>query len=192
MYSAKKVAGERLYRAARQGRTVERQPVKVTIHSIEAERIAGRLLSINEDGTADMRVVVSCSSGTYVRTLAFDIGERLGVGGHLAELRRTAVGRFTVEKAINLEGLQAVGVDELEGLLISPSELVGHFRMVRLDAGGVRRVLNGREVAVEAGIEGLVRLCDQKGSLVAIAEANGFDCTAHPKVVLPADALMGE
>jgi hypothetical protein len=88
---------------------------------------------------------------------------------------------------MTLEALEAVGVDKLESVLISPTELVAHLRMVQLAAEEVQRVLNGRGVAVEAGIEGLVRLCDPGGKLVAIAEVNGFDGAAHPMVVLPAN-----
>ena len=94
MYSAKKVAGERLYRAARAGREVERQPVPINVYSIDLIDESANALILNQDGTRDFDVRVRCSSGTYIRTLAHDIGERLGVGGHLAALRRTAVGQF--------------------------------------------------------------------------------------------------
>src|SRR5205807_4016498 len=105
MFSAKKVAGERVYVAARAGREVERQPVAITIHELD-------LLSfheINADGTRDFLIRVRSSSGTYVRTLAHDIGVRLGTGAHLSALRRTAVGHFAVEGALTLEEVERRG-----------------------------------------------------------------------------------
>ena len=78
MYSAKKVGGEKLYKAAREGREVAREPVAITIHSIELIETGGMLAQANADGATDLNVMVSCSSGTYVRTLANDIGERSG------------------------------------------------------------------------------------------------------------------
>ena len=92
MYSAKKVEGRKLYELARRGETVERQPIHVCIYEFAAMRPAGQLIKDNLDGTFDFHTRVSCSSGTYVRTLAEDFGKRLYVGAHLAELRRTCVG----------------------------------------------------------------------------------------------------
>ena len=92
MYSAKKVAGQKLYELARRGEEVERKPVHVCIHEFVALRPDGQLMKDNGDGTFDFHVRVVCSSGTYVRTLAEDFGKRLNVGAHLAELRRTRVG----------------------------------------------------------------------------------------------------
>src|ERR1044071_2256686 len=84
MFSAKKVGGEKLYRAARAGREVVRAPVSITVHSIEL--IENDEVRFNADGTRDFRMRVRCSSGTYVRTLAHDIGDRLGTGAHLVGL----------------------------------------------------------------------------------------------------------
>src|SRR5882762_7781108 len=89
MYSAKKQAGRKLYELARRGEEVERQPVRVTIQRFETNRAKGGLVKDNLDGTYDLEVLVACSAGTYVRTLAEDFGNRLGTGAHLAELRRT-------------------------------------------------------------------------------------------------------
>ena len=93
MYSAKKQDGRRLYELARRGEEVERKPVRVCIYKFEAIPVASKptseLLKDNLDGTFDFKVRVVCSSGTYVRTLAEDFGKQLGVGAHLAELRRT-------------------------------------------------------------------------------------------------------
>lgn len=95
MYSAVKVGGQRLYRAARRGEEVERQPRPVTIYRFELTDRRG----------ADVDFLVECSKGTYVRTLAHDLGQVLGVGAHLVALRRTAIGPFRVEEAWSLETL---------------------------------------------------------------------------------------
>lgn len=95
MYSAVKVGGERLYRAARRGEEVERRPRPVTIHRLEWSGRRG----------PDVDFLVACSKGTYVRTLAHDVGEALGVGAHLVALRRTGIGPFRVEEAWGLEAL---------------------------------------------------------------------------------------
>ncbi len=92
LYSAVKVGGQRLYKAARKGLAVEREPRRVEVKRIE-------LVQMRKDGF-DIRVV--CSHGTYIRTLAYDIGRALGCGAHLGKLVRTRVGRFTRERALNL------------------------------------------------------------------------------------------
>ena len=104
MYSAKKIAGRKLYEHARRGEEIERQPVRVTIS--EFELLTQGEWESNEDGAVDLRARVVCSAGTYIRTLAEDLGKRLGIGAHLAELRRTRAGRFSIENAITLEALE--------------------------------------------------------------------------------------
>lgn len=95
MYSAKKVEGTRLYTLARQGKTVKRAARPVTIHSID----------ILETALPDIRFRVSCSSGTYIRTLAHDVGESLQCGAHLTALTRTRIGKFPLHDAVSLEEL---------------------------------------------------------------------------------------
>lgn len=96
MFSAKKIDGQRLYDLARKGITVERQPNEITIFDI-------KLLSYNYP---DLSIEVSCSTGTYIRTLAYDIGNKLGVGAYCQELRRTSIGQYSVDKAIKIENLK--------------------------------------------------------------------------------------
>ncbi len=103
MYSAKKVDGRKLYELARRGEEIERQPIHVCIYEFAAIKPEGQLIKDNLDGTFDFHARVSCSSGTYVRTLAEDFGKRLHVGAHLAELRRTRVGDFPIEQAVTLD-----------------------------------------------------------------------------------------
>lgn len=95
MHSAIKIGGKRLYELARKGETIERKTRSVTISEFELTKV--------DLPTISFRVV--CSKGTYIRSLANDFGETLGVGGHLSNLRRTRIGEFSVEKAYNLEEL---------------------------------------------------------------------------------------
>ena len=102
MYSAKKIKGQKLYEIARQGRTVERKPANVTIHSIE-------LLDISDTeklkNCPTIKLKINCSSGTYIRALARDIGEKLQCGAYCEELTRTAIGPYTLSEATTLEQL---------------------------------------------------------------------------------------
>lgn len=195
MFSAKKVAGERLYKAARAGREVERKAVPITIHSIELIHSGGCALSTNEDGTVDFDMRVRCSSGTYIRTLAHDIGARLETGAHLSALRRTRVGQFGLENATGLDELESLGTEaNLERRLISPSETVGHLSSVVLGREQLKFIANGR--AVEAGGradrdlktgERIVRICDERGSLVAMGEIDPEGSIIRPRIVLAVD-----
>ena len=97
MYSALRVGGRRLYELARRGEVVERKPRKVRIYELELLKV--------ELPRVEFRVV--CSRGTYIRTLAADIGRELGCGAHLAELRRTRVGPFTIDMAVPLDVLES-------------------------------------------------------------------------------------
>ena len=122
MYSAKKVGGKKLYEMARRGEVIEREPVRVCIHEFEAIRPDGQLVKDNLDGTFDFHVRVVCSAGTYVRALAEDFGKRSVVGAHLAELRRTRVGDFSVTNAVSLEQLKtSFGEEALGTILLRPS-----------------------------------------------------------------------
>jgi tRNA pseudouridine55 synthase len=96
MYSAVKVGGERLYKKARRGESVERQPRPVSVYRFDLTARRG----------ADVDFLIECSKGTYVRTLAHDLGQALGVGAHLTALRRTAIGPFGVDEAWTLEALR--------------------------------------------------------------------------------------
>jgi len=96
MYSAVKIEGEKLYKKARRGEDVDRPPRPITIYDATVTGIRG----------ADVDVRIECSKGTYIRSLARDLGAALGVGAHLTALRRTAIGPYSVEKAWTLDGLR--------------------------------------------------------------------------------------
>lgn len=153
MVSAVKVGGERLYRKARRGEDVERAARRVTIYEAQ---VRGFRAIEGDPPAAEADVSVACSAGTYVRTLAHDLGEALGCGAHLAALRRTASGGFTAAEAVALD---AVSPEHLQPLV----EAVRDLPRVEVDEEAARRVMSGRpletddadapEVAVTSGGE---------------------------------------
>ncbi|NTW99568.1 MAG: tRNA pseudouridine(55) synthase TruB [Geobacteraceae bacterium] len=168
MYSAIKQGGQPLYKLARMGHEVERAPRPVEIHSIELLSFTAPYVSIR----------VTCSRGTYVRTLADDIGALLGCGAALKELRRTASGPFEIRAAHTLEELErAVGEGEESSLCITPYGSLAHLPDIPLTEAGVAKISFGRsplwsETTVEGGMvpgeTSLVRL-SRDGALVAVA-----------------------
>jgi tRNA pseudouridine55 synthase len=133
MHSALKVDGKALYQLAREGKEVERQPRRITIHGLE-------LLSHSGD---TMSIAVRCSKGTYIRTLAEDLGELLGCGAHLSALRRTASGPLVLEDAVTLEQLETMNDDERLGRLLPPDLLLADCPQIRLAADEAGKLLSG-------------------------------------------------
>jgi tRNA pseudouridine55 synthase len=166
LYSAKKVDGERAYAAARRGEAVERKAVEVTIHSI-------RILSID---LPDVTFEVECGSGTYIRAIARDAGDALGVGGHLRALRRTRVGAHDVGRAMPLDALG--DAERVAAAMLSPLEAVSHFPRVEVDEGGVEALRYGRAVrgvGDEVPAEVPVALASAAGELLAVGERVGAE-----------------
>jgi len=114
MFSAKKMDGVPLYKLARKGKSVEREPRFIRISSF----------SLDKWNPPDIEFTLSCSKGTYVRTVADDLGEKLGCGGYLKELRRTDIERFKIEDSIELEAFEELPVEEIKAWLIPPYQAV--------------------------------------------------------------------
>lgn len=188
MYSAKKVKGQKLYELARRGEEIERAPVRIMIRAFETIERNGELLKDNDDGTRDLAVRVVCSAGTYVRMLAEDFGKRLGLGAHLAELRRTRAGAFKIDDANTLEQLGELAESGLlEKLFISPDATLAHLPALDLKADDVRRVTSGLNLQVEqtAWANGQpVRLRGSSGNLMAVGIYDEPQKLVHPQVVL--------
>ena len=191
MYSAKKLDGKRLYELARRGEEVERQAVRVTIHSLELTRDAGQPFAQNTDGTTDIQVRVACSAGTYVRTLAEDLGKRLGVGAHVVELRRTKAGSFALTEATTLEQLEEhVRHNSLHEVVITPDAAIQFLPSVSLNSLEVQRTHQGRPLKLESksqqtlGESDWVRMRDEAGLLVAVGMYDSKADLVHPRVVL--------
>ena len=151
MYSALKVDGQPLYKLARQGIEVEREARPITIHSLEAERC--------EDDD-ELLLNIKCSKGTYVRTLAEDLGEDLGCGAHVIGLRRLAVGPFEVEETVALEALQETeALADKDKLLLPISRVVQGWPSVQLTELTATYLRQGQPVQVaNAPTEGWVSI----------------------------------
>lgn len=188
MYSAKKVEGRKLYELARRGESVERKPIHVCIYEFAAIKPGGQLIKDNRDGTFDFHTRVSCSSGTYVRTLAEDFGKRLSAGAHLAELRRTRVGDFSIDQAITLDELKIhFGEESIGEVLVPPGTALSQLPFVHLTPEDVSRANHGREVKVAESnwSDGEnVRMCDGDNELVAVGRYDANTNSLHPRVVL--------
>jgi tRNA pseudouridine55 synthase len=168
-FSAKRVDGQRLYALARQGVAVERAPVAVTVHALAVTSLEG--------DRAEMEV--RCSPGTYVRALARDLGERLGVGGHLVALRRTSSSGFGLEHALPADALDARAREALRPL----SAVLTGLPAVTVGGEGLAAVRHGRVLAADrvlAGFPGAApaaryRVLSEDGALLALAVPRGFD-----------------
>jgi len=167
MVSALKVDGKRLHELAREGKTVERQPRPVTVYDLSIDDV---------DGEPNIfRFTATCSAGTYVRTIAADIGAALGGGAHLRMLRRTAIGSHTEAQALPLEEAQIISL---------PAGLVD-YTAVEIDDDLVTRVRHGQRLPEELlPGDGPWPLVDPNGELVAVHER--VDGKIKPAVVIPA------
>lgn len=142
MYSALKRDGKPLYEYARAGETVERAARTVTIHALGVLAVA-----LDDAAAPAFTMRVTCSKGTYIRTLAEDIGEALGCGAHLTALRRTAVGDLTLDGAVTLEQIDAVADDARPALLAPVDALLQRCAPVMLDEAAMGRFLQGQRIA---------------------------------------------
>lgn len=166
MFSALKKDGMRLYKLARQGKEVPRQPRSIRIDSIRLQKI----------NSAEIAMDVTCSRGTYVRTLAADLGQALGCGAYLKSLRRLACGHLTIEQAMSLEELERFAARGA-GALISLSNALSHLRAIVWQHRWVARLrLGQQELLSEIGKpvekEEAVRIVDPRGDLVALIRWN--------------------
>jgi tRNA pseudouridine55 synthase len=165
-FSAKQVAGRRLYELARRGEVVPRAAARVTVRAIDVLAFEGDRLELN----------VRCSPGTYVRALARDLGEALGTGGHLSGLRRTRSGEFDLARAVTVDALERA-----ETCLIPLAELLGEMPLAVLPPASLAFVKNGRALSPGDVTRGFpcepverVRLFDESGRLVALAVPKGL------------------
>jgi tRNA pseudouridine55 synthase len=158
MHSAIKRGGVPLYRLARQGKDVEREPRRVRIVDIELTGFAPPRVELR----------VRCSKGTYIRTLAEDIGKALGTGAHLGALRRTGSGRFRVDNAIALPALHELSPAARAGRVLSLGSLVEGLPRVELDAGAEARLRNGQALQISGLADGIVAVMRPDGALIGL------------------------
>jgi tRNA pseudouridine55 synthase len=203
-FSAKKINGQRSYKLARNARHARLKPsrsvvsdppdlpdlpdqpalpapVSVTTHGLEILAIEGET----------MRLRVHCSAGFYIRSLAHDLGERLGVGAHLTALRRTRVGDFDLDRAIELDAVERDPSRAAESI-VPLGDMLPQLATITLTAAGVDRAKHGRDLGPEEITSPVpsrqsphfVKLLDPAGELIAIAQPTAAGSLLHPALVL--------
>lgn len=179
MVSAVKVGGERLHARARRGEVIDREPRAVVVHDLVLEDYIGG------SQHPEVEFLVSCSAGTYVRTLADDVGAALGVGGHLVALRRLASGGARISDAVGLSDLEAeIGAGALDRLLLRPAAAMAQadYPSIVIDDVDVTQLSHGQPIA-PTNTDGPVAAVDATGRLVAIVVDQ--DGRARPHLVFP-------
>ncbi|MCU0488357.1 MAG: tRNA pseudouridine(55) synthase TruB [Anaerolineales bacterium] len=162
-YSAVKVKGRKAYEMAREGEEVDLAPRIINVYSLE----------VLEWAPPEAVVDVYCSSGTYVRSLANDLGKALGTGAHLVGLRRTKSGRFTLRDAVPLRRLQeAFDAGNWYRYLIPAAEALADWPMVELDADQVELIRHGHRIPADPEASGWARGVSQQGDLVSLLEVD--------------------
>jgi tRNA pseudouridine55 synthase len=174
-FSAKKIQGIPAYKFARKKKAVSIQPVEVEVKDFT--------ISSWDEGLVQFRCRVS--SGTYVRSLAHELGQMLGTGGHLASLRRTAVAEFTIEQSHTIEAIaEAVSEARLEELLVHPRRVLPHIPSVTTNEDGIAKIRHGRAVNLpEMSRSPWVKVFAGQADLICIA-SRVAGTLFHPKVVL--------
>lgn len=179
MYSAVSVNGQRLYDLARQGIEVERKPRQVTVYSIE-------MLSADEDN-GEYSIAVECSSGTYIRTIIADLGEMLGCGAVLTDLRRTKANGFSIENAVTLEELEnAVNNGNIGSVLIPVDRALEDYPVIKVSAAQAKRFSNGGELDLQRlkypRMLGLFRIYDPENNFIGLGEIGTGDSLSVKRV----------
>lgn len=160
-YSAVKVKGKKAYEMARKGEPVKLEPRKIQVYSLE----------LLEWAPPEAVIDVYCSSGTYVRSLANDLGRDLGVGAHLVGLRRTKSGQFSLRDAVSLRRLEeAFDAGNWYQFLIPAAEALSDWPTIELDPDEVEKVRHGHRVPADSDAEGMARGISSQGDLVALLE----------------------
>lgn len=162
-YSAIKIKGEPAYAAARRGEAPELQARQVTMHELVLRRYQPPRLELE----------VYCSAGTYVRSLAHDLGRAVGTGAYLAELRRTHVGSFGLDRAVPLAEVErALEAGSWPELMVPAAEALPDWPLLRVEGSELEGLRHGRQIAAEEGSQGLARAVNAQGELVAVIEAS--------------------
>ncbi|HVT14034.1 MAG TPA: tRNA pseudouridine(55) synthase TruB [Fimbriimonadaceae bacterium] len=173
MYSAVKVGGKALYKYARAGTDVAREPRNVHIGAFDVEPIDGETI----------RARIVCSGGTYIRTLAHDLGQAVGCGAYLSALRRTRVGRFEVEQAHALDAIEP-------SLLLPLSEALKPMPMLVTSEQQTQNVREGRQIGLLEMLDSpLVALIEPGNGVFSVARVHGN--LLQPECVIPSEAMNG-
>jgi tRNA pseudouridine55 synthase len=176
--SAKKVEGRRAYELARNNVAVELAPVEIEVYELTALAIQG----------AEVRLRAHCSGGTYMRSIAHDLGQSMGCGAHIAELRRTASGEFEIAQARTIAQLESLAADDrLIDAIVPAAEMMPGFPSVFVDDAAVAQIRSGRNFAASPfrpqPASKYVKAVSHQGELVAVGEAV-LPNVYHPLVVM--------
>jgi len=178
MYSAKKIAGQKLYELARNGIEIQRRAVEITIDEISlTPMVADRC-------TPEAELRVRCSAGTYIRTLAEEIGRAVGIGAHLSSLRRTRAGSFSLQDAVRMEILTAAR--EPARFVRPMEEAVKHLPLFQLEPNRVAPTRSGmptRAILDAFAADEWIRMIDQDGRLVALGRFDANEKLVRPRIV---------
>lgn len=182
MYSAVSVNGQRLYDLARKGIEVERQARTVTVYSSE--------LLEGDESANEYTVSVSCSSGTYIRTLIDDIGKKLGCGAVMTALRRTKANGFSVSNAVTVEKLEEAAKNgTLDSLLIPVEKALDIYPSVQVTEAQAKRFSNGGELDLNrircAKMTGYYKVFDPEGRFIGLGEINDPETLKVKRVYVP-------
>jgi len=160
MYSALKYQGKPLYSYARDGINIPRPKRKVTIYAID----------LKEYEENNLKLKIKCSKGTYIRTLAEDIGDQLNVGGYLIELRRTNIGNLSIENALNIDQIEITKDEDKLKLLLPPEELLSEYEKIILNTHEENAIKDGKAIQQKTKISGLYRLYGVNNDFIGLGE----------------------
>jgi tRNA pseudouridine55 synthase len=187
MYSALKYQGKSLYTYAREGVEIERKPRQVTIYDLQVDTFVGEEISLK----------VRCSTGTYIRTLAEDIGKALGCGGaYLTALRRSTVNDFDLSQSYTLDQLEGMSLSQLDSCLYPSDRLLHNYSAVTLESVQVKLLLQGQTVTSPLLVTGLivgekVRMYDMEKKFLGLGEVT-TESEIAPKRLISEEALTTE
>ena len=178
MYSALKHEGKAMYEYARAGVEIERAARTITIHNIE----------INAFDQDVATITVKCSKGTYIRTLAEDIGAQLGCGAHLIGLRRTATANYQISQAITLEQFEAMSPAQRALLLLPADSAVQHLPAITLDADSTFYLQQGQAIWQSGSVpQGLIRLYNEQHEFLGLGELQSDGKIAPKRLIVNKD-----
>jgi len=160
MFSALKHKGKPLYLYAREGINIPRPKRKILIHEIE-------LLDYQGD---ELRLKIKCSKGTYIRTLAEDIGDKLNVGAYLLELNRTGIGSLSIDSAVKIEQIEEIKEQERVKLLLPVDELLSSFQKLILNCNDTTAIKDGKIIDQSGKTPGFYRLYEVKNEFIGLGE----------------------
>lgn len=173
-YSAVRVKGQRAYAMSRRGESPQLEARQVTVHELE----------LLEYEPPQLTLEVHCSAGTYIRSLAHDLGAAVGTGAFLTALRRTEVGPFGLERAVPLDALEdAMQSSEWDRYLVPAADALNDWPQVGVEGENLDRLRHGRTIPADSGAEGLARAIGPDGRLIAVLEPEPDGAAWHPHKV---------